>query len=157
MNPAFFPAQSCAWFFCPLLPNSGCRVLASLSLSPSSSPATQVVPFERCCFSYLRLLPESLLNRNASASVGCSYFDIPGEKLTSGGVSVDDIMDTCSRPANGVEIFRLQRDALLFIFDWSNDILYALSSFSALAVTPASWAGDVEEDCVMCVEGELEL
>ena len=83
--------------------------------------------------------------------------DVPGETLTSDGVSVDDIVGTCSRPANGVGIFRLQRDALLFILDSSNDILYALNSFSALADTPASWAGDVEEDCVICVEGELEL
>ncbi|KAH8650685.1 hypothetical protein BGZ61DRAFT_542150 [Ilyonectria robusta] len=77
--------------------------------------------------------------------------------LISGGVSVDDIVGTCSRPANRVEIFRLQRDTLLFIFDWSNDILYALNSFSALAEALASWAGDVEEDCVIRVEGELEL
>ena len=49
-----------------------------------------------------------------------------------------------------------QCDALLRIFAWSNDRLYALNSFSALAGASTPWAGDVDEDGEIRTEGELE-
>lgn len=52
--------------------------------------------------------------------------------------------------------FGFQCDALLRIVDWSNDRLYALNSFSALAETSTSWAFDFEERDMIRIEGELE-
>ena len=50
----------------------------------------------------------------------------------------------------------LQCDTILHIFDWSNDILYALNSSSALVKAVTSPAASVEEDGVIRRGCQLE-